>query len=359
MKTVARAAPTASVAEESAPRVATPDVSNAEMQDRVAGEAAAEEGSFLDSWAGLEPGSENEEAVESLQQRLVDHDVGHLMGGKPVDGDFGNGTTKGITRFQQLNGLKATGELDATTRAELGPEQAAVYGDFQGLKRPSDAVIEAGKQTELGKKLPEALDANLETYERASQLTGVPVELLVMIHANESQYGTDDNATKGKEVGWGLDPDWVSTKWGSQQLAQVERINELEAGSLGSWNRNDEEGSRLQNAIVAAEHLKRNAAYADVPIHEKMTQKDLAGALGAWRAGPTAGKKAHASGKHHLFDPSITDTPHAYHPGGQSHGKNGRRSVKSGIKEGSLRGDVLLPILQDELKQRREAEAAP
>lgn len=53
--------------------------------------------------------------VRRIQRRLADLN----LYAKPIDGDYGNGTTKAVTTFQESKGLPATGQIDSATWTAL------------------------------------------------------------------------------------------------------------------------------------------------------------------------------------------------------------------------------------------------
>jgi peptidoglycan hydrolase-like protein with peptidoglycan-binding domain len=67
---------------------------------------------------GMASGGANAEQVKAVQQALKDQ--GFDPG--PIDGVMGGKTKAALKDYQQKEGLKATGQLDAETSAKLGVE---------------------------------------------------------------------------------------------------------------------------------------------------------------------------------------------------------------------------------------------
>ncbi|MBU49601.1 MAG: hypothetical protein CL920_12975 [Deltaproteobacteria bacterium] len=316
--------------------------------------------SKLESGGILKQGSSGVE-VKEMQQLL------NRAGANPpleADGKFGAGTERAVRAFQESNGLKADGKfgrqsmqsLDAslqpgTARPAEGeqttqnnpanPSSVEGYQPSQLTYTQNANAVKRAEETGLGKRVPEAMEKYGETYKKASALTGVPAELIAAVHANESQFGTYKASTNGPESGFGLDDRFVKTSWANEKLAEH---------GLGKWERGKpSENGVLQSAVVAAEHLKRNAAYAGVTLKPEMSQNELAAAVTSYVAGPGAGKKALRRGTSWLFKPSDSN-PHPLHPGGTSRGPGGRTiRVKPSRKPGLLRWDALLPLIQKNL----------
>lgn len=90
------------------------------------------------AYTELAKGAKGED-VKVLQQRLKD--LGYLSGS--VDGDFGGGTERAVSAFQNQNGLEATGKADVATQELLHSdkaEKAIVYEklDYKGVSRNPD-----------------------------------------------------------------------------------------------------------------------------------------------------------------------------------------------------------------------------
>jgi len=90
------------------------------------------------AYTELAKGAKGED-VKLLQQRLKD--LGYLSGS--VDGDFGGGTERAVSAFQNQNGLEATGKADVATQELLHSdkaEKAIVYEklDYKGVSRNPD-----------------------------------------------------------------------------------------------------------------------------------------------------------------------------------------------------------------------------
>ncbi len=304
---------------------------------------------------------DNNLAVNDLQTLL--NRSGASLG---VDGDFGRKTDRALRDFQTANNLKADGVVGpATFRALTGAapqnnEPRQIERERPGHVEPGATNtnganglrgnftfannargIEAARRTDLGQKVGTEMTKHLDAYKRASVLTGVPAELIAAIHGNESQFGAYHASSRGPESGFGLDPRFVSTSWGNDKLRQH---------GLGSWQRGQAgDRSVLQSAVIAAEHLKRQAGYAGVTIKPTMNQNELAGAVTGYVQGNRAGRNARNRGESWLFRPSDAN-PHPYHPGGTSVGRGGRTiRVAPSRKEGLLRWDTLLPLIQEKM----------
>ncbi len=121
---------------------------------------------------------------------------------------------------------------------------------------------------------------------------------------------------------------------------------------MGTWQRGkDNATNRLQSAVIAAEHFKRNAKAAGVTVGPNMSKRDILMSTTAYIAGPNSriAKRAASSGKSFVFNPADSN-PHVYHPGGTSIGKNGQKiRVPPGRKQGLLRWDVMLPMIDRRL----------
>lgn len=205
---------------------------------------------------------------------------------------------------------------------------------------PNATAMERARRSDLGRAAETEVPKHAETYMRAGELTGVPPQLIAAIHGNESSFGTYRPSTHGPESGFGLDDRWVSTRWGNEQLAKY---------GLGTWERGkDTETSRLQSAVIAAEHLKRTAGYAGIEIGPNMTQNEIAGAITAYTTGIDAANAAERRATSWMFDPSDAN-PHPLHPGGTSRTSRGTVRVQPSRKEGLLRWDTLLPLVEDAL----------
>ena len=97
------------------------------------------------------------EAVKVLQQRLKD--LGYLTGS--VDGDFGGGTERAVSAFQNQNKLPVTGVADADTQALLHSEEAEkaiVYEslDYKGVSRNPDSFI--GRHVKFSGKVLQVIE---------------------------------------------------------------------------------------------------------------------------------------------------------------------------------------------------------
>ncbi len=303
---------------------------------------------------------ENSPTVNELQN-LLNRSGSQLS----VDGDFGRNTDRALRNFQTQHQLKSDGIVGpATLRALMGtppqiaeprtvsrPErtQPTTSGQSNGIEgiqgnftyANNTRGIATARNTELGKKVETEMTKHLETYKKASQLTGVPADLIAAIHANESQFGTYRPSTNGPEAGFGLDPRHVSTRWGNGKLKQY---------GLGTWQRGKtNETAVLQSAVIAGEHLKRQAGYAGVTIKPTMNQNELAGAVTGYVQGNRAGNRARTRGQSWLFRPTDPN-PYPNHPGGTSIGRRGQTvRVAPSRKKGLLRWDTLLPLIKEKM----------
>lgn len=314
----------------------------------------------------------------------------------PSDGRFGPLTERAVRGFQASRGLEEDGKAGSITRGALrsgrpatpGTDTAQAPGTQQpGTQRPGtqtpgtqqpgtatppsgttpadntanrpgsvgqNGVVRAGvpftpNQTALdaanrsaaGRSVARNFEANRAVYEEASRRTGVPASMIAALHANESSMGTNRNSTRGPESGFGLDDRFVSTAWGNQQLARH---------GLGRWERGTgTPNSTLQSAVIAAEHLKRQARTAGVEIGPNMTANQMAAAANSYVAGGASGRRALEAGRGFMFD-RADNNPHVMHPGGTSRGPGGTTiRVPPSRKEGLLRWDVLIPMMEQRL----------
>ncbi len=281
------------------------------------------------------------EAVRDVQNRLAA--AGYSPGA--VDGDFGPNTERAVRRFQSANGLTVDGIVGPQTWSALGAAPAAndnTTADGTATSAnftPNAAAVAAAEASAKGRSLAREVPKHAETYKRASALTGVPASFIGAIHAQESGSGTLRSSTHGPESGYGLDPRHVSTADGNAILQKH---------GLGTWERGtDTERSRLQSAVIAAEHFKRNAKTAGVTVGPNMSQRDIAVAATAYISGPNSSftRRAKETGESFMFKPSDSN-PHPYHPGGTSVGSGGRIiRVPPGRKTGLLKWDAMLPLI--------------
>jgi len=239
--------------------------------------------------------------------------------------------------------MKRTADIDAVldTAVEIPREPGQTVDSNLQFTRNNEAIRRA-RATSLGEKAAEKVPEYAHVYNQASELTGVPPELLAAIHGNESQFGTYSPSSRGPEAGFGLDPRFVSTSWGNEKLAEH---------GLGSWRRGQSgETAMLQSAVIAGEHLKRNASYANIDIKPEMDQNELSGAVMSYMQGIRAARSAHARGSSWMLRPT-DNNPHPLHPGGTSIGRNGQTiRVAPSRKEGLLRWDALLPLIEENLR---------
>jgi peptidoglycan hydrolase-like protein with peptidoglycan-binding domain len=80
--------------------------------------------------------SGNPEQVKAVQQALKDQ--GHDPG--DIDGVMGPKTQSALRDYQQKQGLKATGRLDAETQAKLGVEKTSAAPSASGSSSTSPAA---------------------------------------------------------------------------------------------------------------------------------------------------------------------------------------------------------------------------
>ncbi|MCB9640652.1 MAG: peptidoglycan-binding protein [Myxococcales bacterium] len=276
--------------------------------------------------------------------------------GVEATGQFGPTTEESVKKFQAANGIQETGKMGPTTFAALEKKLNFSTDGAQGIKsdltfKTNAEALRRAKASSLGKLAEKQIPKYADTYRKASELTGVPAEMIAAIHGNEGQFGTYRASTHGPESGFGLDPRSVTTQWGNEQLAKH---------GLGTWERGTgTDKSVLQSAVIAAEHLKRNARYAGISVDQKMNQGEIAGSVLSYMAGPGAGRKANERGSGWMLNPSDSN-PHPLHPGGTSVGPGGRIiNVPASRKDGLLRWDTLLPIAQEQLAKSAPTSSVP
>jgi peptidoglycan hydrolase-like protein with peptidoglycan-binding domain len=312
-------------------------------------------------------------AVDDLQRRLQTQG---LYNGK-LDGNFGPATQAAVRQFQTQNGLSVDGKVGPQTWGALGSGPAAGgstgAGAGVGSTGPADGAgsvtpgggaaggaaggagvgmnlpftpnataLERARTSATGRQIATQTAVHNATYQEASRLTGVPAEMIAAIHVNESAQGTYRRSTHGPESGYGLDDRYVTTRWGNQQLARH---------GLGSWERGtNSEKSQLQSAVIAAEHLKRQARTAGIEVGPNMTTGEIAGAVTSYMAGGGAGRRANERGSSWMLN-TTDNNPHPLHPGGTSRGPGGTTiRVAASRKAGLLRWDTLLPLLQQQMR---------
>ncbi len=248
-----------------------------------------------------------------------------------------------------IQSVDAEGNETAAGRAARTMREAAVDDPNAGQLEeslvswtPNAAGMETARASGIGQRAASEVPQHAETYRQAAEMTGVPPQLIAAIHGNESNFGTYSPSTDGPESGFGLDDRWVTTRWGNEQLAKH---------GLGTWERGqDTANGRLQAAVIAAEHLKRTAGYAGIEVGPGMSQNDLAGAITAYTTGIDAGEAAQRRGTSWMFDPSDAN-PHPLHPGGTSRTSSGTVRVNPSRKEGLLRWDTMLPLIEEAMQQ--------
>jgi len=312
-------------------------------------------------------------AVEDLQQRLQSQG---LYSGS-IDGNFGPLTQAAVRQYQTNNNLTVDGKVGPETWGSLqgvaaGGADGAAGGPVGGAGGAAGGQVDGGGQTPAGgstapagsgmnlpftpnatalerartsgsgRLIAEQTQRHMATYQEASRLTGVPAEMIAAIHVNESAQGTYRRSTHGPESGYGLDDRYVSTRWGNQQLARH---------GLGTWERGtNSQTSQLQSAVIAAEHLKRQARTAGIEIGPNMSQGEIAGAITSYMAGGGAGRRANERGSSWMLN-TTDSNPHPLHPGGTSRGPGGTTiRVAPSRKAGLLRWDTLLPLLQEQMR---------
>jgi len=261
---------------------------------------------------------------------------------KPYDVDI---NTLSQNRNGQINAGASTPSTGTTAPGTVTPGQTPTPASNLEIN-PNPTTVANAERSPLGRLAATEIPKNAEVYNKASELTGVPAEMIAAIHGNESQFGKYRASSHGPESGFGLDPRYVKNDWGNQQLAKH---------GLGQWERGTgTERSKLQSAVIAAEHLKRNAGYANIKVDSNMSQGEIAGAVTSYVQGHGAGKRANRNGRSWMFDPNDTN-PVPRHPGGTSIGRNGQTiRVAPSRKESLLRWDSLLPIAQKHLGRAQQ-----
>jgi len=214
---------------------------------------------------------------------------------------------------------------------------------------PNAQAVETARNSALGKELQKGAERNAPIYREASEKTGVPASMIAAIHFNEGHMGKG----VGPESGFGLDPRYVSTEKGSAILAKH---------GMGPWERGTgSELSQKQSAVIAADMLKTSAKAAGVEVGPNMSGHDASVAIHAYGtgSGSKSTKQAKETGRGFMFDPTDSQ-PHPRHPGGTSIGKDGEViKVAPGVKNGLLRWDVALPLLDEKLGGTSVAKDAP
>jgi hypothetical protein len=281
-----------------------------------------------------------------------------LVAGADLDGDGRlAGPTETARAWSAIDHLDDNGDVGSIRARQDGvaTEQGRALKDVRGAARPdpnapdtvvswpiNEAAMGRARDTGLGAKVPAKVAQHREMYERASELTGVPASMIAAIHGNESGFGTFTPSTKGPESGFGLDDRWITRSWGNQQLAKH---------GLGSWQRGkDTATGRLQSAVIAGAHLKRQAATVGVEISDQMTPKEIAGAITAYTSSGSMARRAKSSGTSWMFNPT-DDNPLPRHPGGTSRTSSGTVRVAPQRKPGLLRWDTLIPLVEEQLKK--------
>lgn len=236
----------------------------------------------------------------------------------------------------------AAGRAARALRESATPDpDAAALNESVVSWRPDARAMERARTSGLGQTALTEVPRHAETYRQAAEMTGVPPQLIAAIHGNESQFGTYRSSTRGPESGYGLDDRFVSTRWANGKLAEH---------GLGPWERGqDTANGRLQSAVVAAEHLKRVAGYAGIEVGPNMSESDIAGAATAYTTGIRAAQRASERGTSWMFNPSDVN-PHPLHPGGTSRTSRGTVRVDAERKEGLLRWDTLLPLIEEAMQ---------
>jgi peptidoglycan hydrolase-like protein with peptidoglycan-binding domain len=277
------------------------------------------------------------EAVKALQRTL-----GLAGAATGVDGDFGPGTERAVQNFQRAWGVEpADGVVNRETLLQL--DRVATRREIPWA--PSAQALVAARDTRLADRITERLPELAPIYRKAEELTGVPASILAAVHANESWMGRAGDRALGPESGFGLDDRWVTTRWANGKLAEH---------GLGPWDRGSgSDEALLQSAVVAAEHLKRMGGSVGVEVDAGMHENEYAALGTAYTSGVNAARRAGRSGRSWAFDPRNTN-PHPNHPGGTSRGPGGTTiRVGASRKTGLLRWDVLVPMIDRQLKAAR------
>jgi hypothetical protein len=242
----------------------------------------------------------------------------------PESGVFQEFTRDAVVHFQKNHGLKGDGIVGDLTRCALQtPCTAPVVQTQNNASRafawnPSPLAMAQARSCRAGQAICERTPQFADIYKKASELTGVPAEMIAALHANESAQGDCD----GPEAGFGLDPRFVSAKERRDIVAEYG----IPAGTM------------LSCAVVAGELLRRTADHAGVDLEKPVSAKDAALIIRRY-----AGTGAY-------FDLSAKSC-HPYHPGGTSVTDAGTIKIAPGYKVGLLRWDVLLPLLHEQLSQ--------
>lgn len=156
------------------------------------GEEVELEPTPVPTYTEIARGAKGEE-VKVLQQRLKD--LGYLDG--VVDGDYGGGTERAVSAFQNQNDLPVTGTADVSTQELLhsdAAEKAIVYEslEYKGVSRnPSDYI---GRHVKFsGKVLQVIEDSGLVAFRVASKGNYDDVVFVMMdIPDNYSRILEDD-----------------------------------------------------------------------------------------------------------------------------------------------------------------------
>lgn len=155
------------------------------------------------------------EHVKPLQQRLKD--LGYLTG--TVDGDFGGGTERAVSAFQNQHGLKVTGVADVEMQELLfsdKAEQAIVYEslEYKAVSRDPDKF--EGRYVKFnGKVLQVIEEGNLVAFRVASRGNYDDVVFVIMEVPDDYSRILED------------DPVEVSGKYGGLYSYETVRGNTL------------------------------------------------------------------------------------------------------------------------------------
>lgn len=271
----------------------------------------------------------------------------HAQAWNRVDALDNNGDANSIRAVDAEGNETAAGRAARVLQENaVDDPNAGQLGESVVSWTPNATAMDRARRSGLGQLAESEVPKHAETYQQASELTGVPAQLIAAIHGNESSFGTNPASTRGPESGFGLDDRWVSTSWGNEQLRRH---------GLGTWQRGqDTETGRLQSAVIAAEHLKRTAGYAGIEVGPNMSQNDIAGAITAYTTGIDAANAAERRGTSWMFNPSDAN-PHPLHPGGTSRTRRGTVRVAPSRKEGLLRWDTLLPLIEESMGGARRS----
>lgn len=181
----------------------------------------------------LQAKAEKKADIKTLQQRLID--LGYLTGA--ADGIFGDHTKKAVQLFQSINGLEASGEVDAATRAALFADGA------EALPEPLNPG-DCGERVEaLQKRLIQFGFLGGAIDGQYGKKTSAAVKLFQEHLARQQAYAGLDITANGKATPLTLmiltDPDYSSY------------IGDIEAGGTGS------EVQRVERRLISLGYMDK------------------------------------------------------------------------------------------------------